>query len=315
MKPSVSVIVVAPELGEYAHRCLARLLELEPGLEVIFVPDEAPADLDSRVRCVPSGPGRTAGEKRQLGLEHATGELIALIDDDAYPHRSWLDVARAVFAEDAAIGAVAGPTLTPADDSELEQLGGRVFASALVSGPERWRYVPLPARDVDDAPSVNFLMRREHAVTVGLSSGDRWGEDTLVCDRLRERGLRIRYDPSVVVFHSRRPLWRPHLRQLYRWSRHRSAYAREAEGSSRNLAYFAPSSLLLFAAGGWLLPRTRRAWKAAMLSYAVACIAAGADRNPSRWWRLSAAIAATHATYGAGFLLGIAGRRPPGRWT
>jgi len=314
MTASVTTVVVAPELGSFARRCLARLLALGPNVEVVFVPDLPPAGLDSRVKCVPSGTGRTTGEKRQLGLEHATGDLIALIDDDAYPHPSWLVVASAILDSDPEIAAVAGPTLTPPDDGRLEQLGGRVYASPLVSGPERWRYVPLEARDVEDAPSVNFVLRRGDALAAGLSSPDSWGEDTLVCDRLRERGRRIRYDPGVVVYHSRRPLWRPHLRQLYRWSRHRSAYARTVGGSSRALPYFAPSAFLVFALLGWALPPApRRLWKAAMAGYALACLAAGADRNPADWLRLSGAIAATHATYGAGFLLGLAGSPPPRR--
>ncbi len=314
--PKLSVIVVAPELNDYGRRCLAGLLELRERPQIVFVPDEAPpaGEIDERIDVVPSGAGVTTGAKRQLGLERGTGELLALIDDDAYPHRSWLRNAVAILDSDAGVAAVAGPTLTPPDDSELERLGGRVYASPLVSGPAWWRYAPAEPADVEDAPSVNLVVRRKEAAAVGLDSADRWGEDTLFCEGLRRRGGRIRYDPAAIVYHSRRPLWRPHLRQLYRWSRHRSAYARSVGGNSRRPAYFAPSALLLFLLSRVLLrgplARLRRPWAAGASVYALACVAAGADRSPSRWWRLSAAIAATHVVYGLGFLTGLAGARP-----
>lgn len=308
---AVSVIVVAPELNEYGRRCLDALLELRDDIEILFVPDGDPGELDPRIEVLPSGAGLTTGAKRQIALERARGEFVALIDDDAYPHPSWLRIALAAMRADLGIAAVAGPTLTPPDDAELEQLGGRVYASALVSGPARWRYAITDARDVDDAPSVNLALRRSEAAAVGFFSPDRWGEDTLLCEGILRRGGRIRYEPGAIVYHSRRPLWRPHLRQLYRWSRHRSAYARTTGGNSLRPAYFAPSALVLFAAAGPVASGpARKLWRVGMLLYALACLLAGADRSPGRWLRVSGGIAATHLVYGSGFLLGLAGARP-----
>lgn len=307
----VSVIVVAPELNDYGRRCLAALLALDEDLELIFVPDAAEPDIDRRVLVVPSGPGVTTGRKRQLALEQARGKYVALIDDDAYPHPSWLRMALGAIEADDSVAAAAGPTLTPPDDSELEQLGGRVYASPLVSGPHRRRYAVGEPADVDDAPSVNLILRRSDALAVGFDSGDRWGEDTLLTDGLLRRGRRIRYEPGAIVYHSRRPLWLPHLRQLYRWSRHRSAYARTIGGNSLRPSYFAPSGLVAFLLGGALVRgRARRIWRTGALLYAVACLCAGVDRSPSRWARVSGGIAATHLVYGVGFLVGLAGAPP-----
>jgi GT2 family glycosyltransferase len=316
MAPRASVIVVAPELNDFGRRCLGGLIELldaGESIDLIFVPDHDGGleELDERIEVITSGADVTTGRKRQLGLERASGEYVALIDDDAYPHPSWLRIALALLDADPSIAAVAGPTLTPGDDTELEILGGRVYASPLVSGPARWRYEMVDARDVDDAPSVNLILRRTEAEAVGFDSEDRWGEDTILCEGLLRRGGRIRYDPAVVVYHSRRPLWRPHLRQLYRWSRHRSAYARTIGGNSLRPAYFAPSALLLYLfAGLFLRGGLRRAWTAGALVYAIACIVGGADRSPSRWITVSGGIFATHVTYGSGFIVGLLGAKP-----
>ncbi|HEY8705101.1 MAG TPA: glycosyltransferase [Gaiellaceae bacterium] len=301
---TVSAIVPLRELNELGRRCVERLLALDRELEVIVVSDRPEPGLDSRAVGLVV-PGSTAA-KRQAGLKRAHGELVALIDDDAYPHPSWLDVAERAFA-DPTIGAVCGPTLTPGDDSELEQLGGRVFASPLVAGPHRWRYVPLEPRDVDDAPSVNLVVRRTAALDVGFETPVRYGEDTIFCERLRRRGLRIRYEPGAIVFHSRRPLWGPHARQVWRWSRRRGAFARSVGGNSLRPSYFLPSALVAAAASYPLTHGTaRQAWWGAAAAYAAACAAAGADRRPANWVRLSLAIALTHAVYGVGFLLGVA---------
>jgi cellulose synthase/poly-beta-1,6-N-acetylglucosamine synthase-like glycosyltransferase len=303
---SISVIVPAPRLNAFAERCLAQLLALPQPVEILFVPDE-PANVPEGVICIPSG-AVTVGKKRQLALERATGEIVALIDDDAFPHPSWLANAVAALDADASIGAVCGPTLTPPDDSLLERLSGRVYASFAFSGPVRWRYAIVDARDVDDAPSVNLVLRREDALAAGMATGYRYGEDTILCESLRRRGRRIRYVPGAIVYHSRRPLWRPHMRQLWRWARRRGTFARRYRGNSLRASYFGPTALLLALALGWLLPGSwRLLWWALLVAYVAMVVVAGRSRRPSEWARVSVAIALSHLLYGAGFLLGALG--------
>ena len=137
--PRITVVVPARELTDQGRRCLATLSERGEEVEVVFVPDRATTDVPPRVICVPSGDA-PVGTKRQLGLERSTADVVAWMDDDAYPHVSWLENVLAEFADDDTVGAVCGPTITPHEAPELERLSGRVFASWLVSGPDRWRY-------------------------------------------------------------------------------------------------------------------------------------------------------------------------------
>jgi hypothetical protein len=305
----VSAIVPAPGLNDLGRRCLTRLLELPEIAEVIFVPNGPEPDVDPRVICLPSG-DVPVGSKRQLGLERATGEIVALIDDDAYPHPSWLAHALAAFDADPAIGAVCGPTLTPADDPPLAQIGGRIYASPLVAGPHRWRYVPREERDVREGTGVNLILRRTDALRVGVETDFYPGDDTVICDRLLKAGRRIRYVPEAIVFHTRRSLWKPHLVQVWRYGRHRGRFVRRLGGVSVRPSYFGPTLLLAWLVGGAALPGPGRAvWRASVLAYAAACIVAGADRRPGVWARTSIGIAATHAAYGTAFVLGLAGVR------
>ncbi|MGI8460343.1 MAG: glycosyltransferase [Solirubrobacterales bacterium] len=309
---TVTAIVIAAELTDFGRRCMAHLLELPEQPEVLFVPDEPVDGLDPRIKMIPSGLGAVLGEKRQIGLENASGEVVAQIDDDAYPHSSWLRIATSALARDPEIVAVVGPNLTPPTDSPLERLSGDVYASRLVSGPDPWAYRIAGERDVADAPGANLVIRRAEALEIGYEGGV--GEDTRFLNELVARGLRIRYLPAAIVFHSRRPLWRRHLRQLFRWSRARSASARALRGNSLQPTFFAPSALLIaIASGAVVRGRLQRVWRGGMLAYLVCCIAAGASRSPGRWWRLSLAIAATHVVYGFGFLQGMLGASPPER--
>ena len=119
--------------------------------------------------------------------------------------------------------------------------------------------------------------------------------------------MRIRYVPGMIVYHTRRELWRPHLVQIWRYARRRGLFVWRFGGISRSPSYFVPSALPPLGA-----PRLARAgvarplWFASLGVYALAAIGVGFDRKPSRWWRLALAVPATHLTYGVGFLLGLA---------
>lgn len=305
--PRVSAIVPAKELTDYGRRCLAALLELGPEVEVVFVPDVDPGGLDPRIVCLPSGPV-PVGSKRQMGLECSRGAYVALIDDDALPLDGWPWAAVNALEADPGVAAVAGPSLDPPGEPELERLGGRVYASLLVAGPHQWRYAKVAPRDIDDAPTVNLVLRREDAEAVRLDSPYYPGDDTIVCDRLLQRGRRMRYVPEAAVLHSRRPLWRGHLRQVWRFGRHRGAFARRLGGNSRRPSYFLPTLLVLGLASGPILPRwLRPLWRLGTGTYLGLAVASGYDRRPGRWWRVSGGIVATHVTYGVGFALSMAG--------
>src|SRR5919109_1129817 len=60
-------------------------------------------------------PNRGLGSARNTGLEAATGEIVAYIDDDAYPDPHWLTYLAAKFLHTSHDG-VGGPNLAPPDD-------------------------------------------------------------------------------------------------------------------------------------------------------------------------------------------------------
>ena len=95
-------------------------------------------DKTATTTIIPTGKVRPA-EKRNIGINAAKGDLVAFIDDDAYPDAHWLEYAVKYFGDES-IGAVGGPGVTPPGDGFLARAGGRVYYSLLVSGNYRYRY-------------------------------------------------------------------------------------------------------------------------------------------------------------------------------
>ena len=132
---------------------------------------------------IPTGKVRPA-EKRNIGIAAAKGDVVAFIDDDAYPEAHWLENAVKYFGEPS-VGGVGGPGVTPPGDGFLARAGGRVYENFFVSGNYRYRYLGGRVRlDVDDYPSCNLLVRTDILRKIGGYRTDFWpGEDVYFCYR------------------------------------------------------------------------------------------------------------------------------------
>ncbi len=58
--------------------------------------------------------------------------------------------------------------------------------------------------------------------------------------------MKIFYHPSIVVYHHRRSIIIPHLKQISRYALHRGHFARIFPDNSRKLSYFIPSIFFLY---------------------------------------------------------------------
>jgi len=285
---------------------------------VIVLPD-APAELGPYpfdLRVLPTGKTRPA-EKRNDGIRAARGEIVAFLDDDAYPVPAWLEHAVAYFTLPD-VGGVGGPGVTPPGDPFMAQAGGRVFANRFVSGNYRYRYIGDRVRpNVDDFPSCNLFVRTDVLKAINGYRTDFWpGEDTILCaDIVLGQKKRIVYDPWAQVFHHRRPLFGPHLRQIGRYALHRGYFAKRFPATSLRLSYLVPSLFVLGLAAGaglsLLHPWLRIAYLAALALYGAATLFSSFSLNPALWLATWAGVVATHVVYGVRFLIGLLSRRMP----
>jgi glycosyltransferase involved in cell wall biosynthesis len=243
-----SIIIPVRKINDYVKESIGYIKKLKyQNYEVIILTDE-PEDYnfeDERFRIISTG-SLGPGEKRNIGAKASFGDILAFLDDDAFPSFDWLDCAKSAFTR-GTIYAVGGPAVTPPKVSIEEKIAGRVLESWLCSGPTGYRYFPDRKRLVKDYPSVNLFVKREAFFSVGGFPIDFWpGEDTKLCLDLYEKyGNGIWYEPNLIVFHHRRELLTPFLRQISRYGRHRGQFARIYPRTSRLPGYFVPSIFIL----------------------------------------------------------------------
>lgn len=251
-KPLISVITVDyKKKNPHLIECLDAIQKQSyKNFEIILVTDY-PVTLSLRAKhgnLFKKSFGHYVGpaEKRDWGAKKARGEILAFVDDDAYPSRNWLKNLAKHFS-DPQIAGVGGPGVTPAGVSWAEAASGWMSASPLGAGPYAYRFLPEKKQFVDDYPSMNLAVRRSDFFAVGGYDSDYWpGEDTKLClDLVHELGKKIIYDPKVVVYHHRRPLWLPHLKQNGNFGLHRGFFARILPQTSFRPVYLGPPFMLL----------------------------------------------------------------------
>lgn len=309
----VTVIIPFAKDNPYLRECL-RALEpfINKGTEVILLPDGDMQDMPPRVRIIPTG-SVGPSVKRDRGAKAATGEILAFLDDDAYPDASWLDEVPTLFA-DPDVGGVGGPAVTPPGDGFWAKSSGLVYESPLGGGPYAFRYKPGPTRRVDDFPTCNLLVRAADFKTCGGFDTAFWpGEDTKLClELVHTLGRKMIYHPRVLVYHHRRALVPGHFRQVTRYALHRGYFAKRFPKTSLRFSYFLPT---FFTAGLLGLPvlaffSIPMAGFLAVLAWVGSAglsllSALWVTRNPLQIIVVAVATIATHLAYGIYFVAGL----------
>ena len=247
-EPLVSIIIVDykkdnPYLKESVKAINKQTYK---NFEIILLTDY-PVDLKSP-KLIKKSYGKYVGpaKKRDDGALLAKGEIIAFLDDDAYPSPDWL---KSIVVEyrDKNVVAVGGPGQTPPGVSWQEEASGWASASPLGSGLYLYRFLPGKKQFVDDFPSMNLSVRRKEFLSIGGFDSNYWpGEDTKLCLDITSRlNKKIIYTPKALVFHHRRPIFKKHLIQNGNFGLHRGFFARVLPKTSFRFIYFVPSFLLL----------------------------------------------------------------------
>jgi GT2 family glycosyltransferase len=210
--PRVSVVVCAYNAAATIDECLASLEALTyPDFEIICINDgstdgtRAIAAHHPRVHIIDiENSGLSTA--RNLGLEHARGDIVAYIDADARVDRDWLNCFVQQFVTSDVV-AVGGPNVVPRDDPW--------FAQAVARAPGGPTHVLLDDRIAEHVPGCNCAFRREALVAIGGFNPIfvRAGDDVDVCWRLQEHGLNIGFAPAALVWHHHRASVRAYLRQ------------------------------------------------------------------------------------------------------
>lgn len=209
-------------------------------------------------------------KKRDDGAKLTKGEIVCFLDDDAYPDQNWLEQIVKSFTN-LAVCAVGGPGVTPPGVSWQEEASGWASASPIGSAGFVYRFLPQKSRLVDDFPSMNLSVRKKDFFAVGGFDSHYYpGEDTKLClDLVHKLNKMIVYNPKALVYHHRRPIFWPHLRQNGNFGLHRGFFARVLPETSLRPVYFFPSLLLILVFGLPFLFRLNQSFANLQILYSL----------------------------------------------
>lgn len=316
--PKVSIIVPAVRIGSYIREAIKYYEELDyPNFEIIVIVNEenfSNEKLSDRLNIkLIKGPRKPA-MKRDLGVEISKGEIIAFIDDDAYPRKDWVKKAIEIFEKDDKVGIVGGPAITPPDEPFLCRISGNIYSSPIMSGNsvKRYKIVNTPPHEDDDIPSVNLLIRKDVFIKVNGFKDlyDYYsGEDTLFCLKIKKAGYKIIFSPEVVVYHHRRSIFFDHFKQIANYGFHRGYFARKFPENSLRIKYFLPSTFLLGVLGGSILsifsPLILKVYLGTLGIYFLITLISSIKLNPVETLLTTFGIFFSHMVYGFNFLKGF----------
>lgn len=311
----VSIIIPVRAITPELHEAIPHLLALRPRpYEILIITDE-PYDkkLSQYITIIPCEGNPAA--KRDEGSRKARGDILAFLDDDAYPEVNWIAQALAHF-QNKRVAAVGGPAITPNHDSLQAKASGAVLGSVLGTGFARMRYRSTgTVRPIDDWPTVNLFVRKDVFERIGGFDTAFWpGEDTKLCLSMIEKGYVILYDPNLICYHHRAKTIVGHIRQIARYGLHRGHFARIFPQTSRRISYAMPSvagvGLLLLLTTAWFVPNSRTLTaillsSILMLSVISAALAAFKQKQWQIIFLYPPLLLATHLFYGAAFLRGF----------
>jgi len=244
-----SIIIPVVAINDYIRETVQYIQSIDGGeWELIILPNELEAVEwnHERIQIIASGKVGPA-VKRDLGAKVAKGEILVFLDDDSYPNLDLLRIADPFFLDNNVI-AIGGPAITPKSDSFWQKVSGAVFLSKFSGGnPERYISVGK-VKEIDDWPSVNFMVRRNIFLSIGGFNSPYWpGEDTWLCmELIKKTNKKILYVPNLIVWHHRRSGVILHLRQIGGYGLHRGYFARKYRGNSLKVKYFIPSTWAIF---------------------------------------------------------------------
>lgn len=253
--PMISVIIPVLEINYYIifENLPALDKQTYNNFEVIVLPNEHTSyDITllkqyKWLRIIPTGSVTRPAEKRDIGAREAKGDILAFIDDDAYPTREWLEKAVKSFQKHKTVS-IAGPGVLPGSVNIWEKIFDQVLNTFIGAGGYTYRFTPKKPRYVDDFPSMNFLIKKDIFDKLGGFNSEYWpGEDSKLCeDLVYTLKQRIYYDPQVIIYHHRRNNLHGYLKQHGNYGFHRGAFFAQGDKNSKRLSYMIPTFFVLY---------------------------------------------------------------------
>jgi len=165
--------------------------------------------------------GTNPSENRNRGIKKSKGEIIAFIDDDAIISNDLLKNAEKFLNEYKKIGIVGGSQLTPESDNFFAKVSGYALESSFGTYKMSNRYklgkLNLDADECSITSAICFVRKEIFKKIKGFNPILFPGEDPEFFGRAKEAGVKIAYNPNLIVYHKRRADLLGFCRQIFRY--------------------------------------------------------------------------------------------------
>ena len=197
--------------------------------------------------------GYNPSAQRNQGIRSAKGDILAFTDDDCSVEPDWLNRAIRYF-NDADVGIVGGPNLTPADDSLLSHCFGYALGSYFGTATMHSRYEKVSIKDEITEKNLifaNMFVKRDvFDRGIFLDEAMFPNEENEFIHRVQQSNFRLVYVPEVYVYHPRKKDVLGFSKQLFNYGCGR-AHQSKIQPGSFEITFILPT---LFFLGIVLIP-------------------------------------------------------------
>jgi GT2 family glycosyltransferase len=315
-EPSISVCIATGRRGADLDACLASLAaQRDPPPFELLVCSVGDPQVPAAVRVYfptaeiavtsQAAPGRA----RNILVSRAQAAVLLFLDDDVVVPETLLRRLAELAARYPDVAVFGGPNDTPPGSSSFQVVQGAALACIVGSGPVRRRYGAHPPVEADERWFILCNLAARRVDMLPFADDLVCAEENQLLAEMRRRGLIMRYDPELAVYHQRRPSLALFASQMLKYGRGRGQLLRRDPQTFR-FAYGAPVALVLYLAALPFLTWWSRLMLVPLAVYGLAVVAGAASIARTlkrvRFVPLAVVVLATlHLYYGAGILAGV----------
>jgi glycosyltransferase involved in cell wall biosynthesis len=215
--PFISVVICTHNGSRTIRECFEGVKGLQyPNYEVIVVSDGSTDATEAIARefglRLISTENRGLSSARNTGMRAARGDIVAYIDDDAWPDPHWLTYLAAAFLNSDHAG-IGGLNIAPPGDGFI--------ADCVANAPGGPIHVLLTDQEAEHVPGCNMAFWKANLASVrGFDPQFRVaGDDVDLCWRLQQRGWTLGFSAAALVWHHRRNSIRAYWNQQWHYGR------------------------------------------------------------------------------------------------
>lgn len=184
-------------------------------------------------------------QKRDFGVSKSVGDIIIFLDDDSFPDINWFDSLIELF-KNPQINVCGGPAEIPTKHTFKQKIISNFYSNKFTNIFHYLHKRDNKIKIVDEINSVNFAVRKEVFLGIGGFGCDYWpGEDTFICKKIKDKGIKIFYSNKLKVYHYPRKYFFSFFKQIYNYSKMRGYFIRNDIIIFKKYIYFLPSIFFL----------------------------------------------------------------------